>query len=184
VTAIRQILSFALAIVFPLVAAAEPLKQEPAVASMATGSIVYVDDGTCPAAQIKKVVIGSNAQNIPRVRSCISLDTMRAEEVAASAVAPFDGKWLAQTNRCFPAGAGYRVGADLQVKAGKFTLNSTASDRTNIICVIKIQPDGTFSNQTCDLAVSGQIKGDIMELHNTISGGGGFCDKTYKRASK
>jgi hypothetical protein len=79
----RQALSFALAIAFPLVAAAEPLKQEPESGSMPTGSIVYVDDGTCPAAQIKKVVIGSTAKNIPRVRSCVSLDTMRAEAAAA-----------------------------------------------------------------------------------------------------
>jgi hypothetical protein len=106
----RQILSFALAIAFPLVAAAELLKQEPTGASMPTGSIIYVDDGTCPAAQIKKVVIGSTAQNIPRVCSCVSLDTMRAEEAAVSSLAqtqragPFDGIWLGQTNVCSPPG--------------------------------------------------------------------------------
>jgi hypothetical protein len=291
----RQVLSFALAVAFPFAATAEVLKKEPAVASMPTGSIVYVDDGTCPAAQIKKVVIGSSAPNIPRVRSCISLDTMRTEDAAAAAAAavavvykwmasvglekgdanicgtqdprsieikdgvfrgvngggtwtlplrrlnsdgsgrivahefktnaenlfdfvagsgprmirqtdhqgacvwtwtpmsaeaaaqsngPFDGKWLAQTNRCFPAGSGYRVGVDLQVRASKFTLASTAADGTVKICVINIQPDGTFTNQICDLAVSGRIKGDTMELHNTIPGGSGFCDKAYKRDLK
>jgi hypothetical protein len=180
----RQILSFALAIAFPLVAAAEPLKQEPTVASMPTGSIIYVDDGTCPAAQIKKVVIGSTAQNIPRVRSCVSLDTMRAEEAAVSSLAqtqsagPFDGIWLGQTNVCSPPG-NWMVG-NHGVTASKFTLISVNQGLTKA-CAIEIQPDGTFSNQACDVPASGWIKDDIMELHNVVAGGNAVCDKLYKR---
>jgi hypothetical protein len=180
----RQVLSLALAIAFPLAAAAEVLKKEPAVASMPTGSIVYVDDGTCPTAQIKKVVIGSSAQNIPRVRSCVSLDTMRAEEAAASSLAqtqsagPFDGIWLGQTNICSPPG-NWMVG-NLRVTASKFTLISVNQGLTKA-CAIEIQPDGTFSNQACDVPASGWIKDDIMELHNVVAGGNAVCDKLYKR---
>jgi hypothetical protein len=242
----RQALSFALAIAFPLVAAAEPLKQEPPVPLLdrhyqwiVSVDLERGDPNFCVSADPRKVEIkdgvlrgenintgaiwtlklqklnpdGSgrvvalnsktNGENLfdfsvghgPRLihqtaydGACVWVWTPLSAEAAASVLAqsngPFDGKWLAQTNRCFPAGSGYRIGVDLQIKASKFSLGSTAADGTVRTCVIKIQPDGTFSNKTCDLVVSGQIKGSIMELHNTIPGGSGFCDKTYKRDPK
>jgi len=72
--------------VLPAIAAAEPLKAEPSAGALSPGAVVYVDDGTCPGGKIKKVVGGSTSQSVPRARSCIPLDAMRAEEAASSSV--------------------------------------------------------------------------------------------------
>jgi uncharacterized caspase-like protein len=49
----------------------EILKQEPAVGKLPTGASVLVDDGTCPAGQIKQVVGGNIVTGQARLRSCI-----------------------------------------------------------------------------------------------------------------
>jgi hypothetical protein len=61
-------------------AAAPPiLKQEPPPGSLAAGQVVYVEDGSCPAGQIKQVTGGANrdatGNSIPgaaaRQRQCV-----------------------------------------------------------------------------------------------------------------
>jgi uncharacterized caspase-like protein len=47
------------------------LKEEPAIGKLPTGASVLVDDGTCPAGQIKKVIGGSITAGKPRLRSCV-----------------------------------------------------------------------------------------------------------------
>jgi hypothetical protein len=47
------------------------LKQEPAIGQLPTGASVLVDDDTCPAGQIKKVIGGNVATSQPRIRSCV-----------------------------------------------------------------------------------------------------------------
>ena len=81
----RRLPPFACVMVLPAIAAAEPLKIEPGAGSLSSGSVVYVDDGKCPAGQVKKVIGGSTSQSISRSRSCISVGAMRAEETAANA---------------------------------------------------------------------------------------------------
>jgi len=47
------------------------LKQEPAKGTLATGKKVLVDDGTCPAGQVKQVT-GSTPGN-PRIKECVPM---------------------------------------------------------------------------------------------------------------
>jgi len=48
------------------------LRQEPAIGKLPPGASVLVDDGTCPAGQIKQVVGGNIVTGQPRLRSCVS----------------------------------------------------------------------------------------------------------------
>lgn len=52
-------------------ASAQVLKSEPAVGNLAAGKKVLVDDGTCPAGQIKQVTGGSKTVHIARSSICI-----------------------------------------------------------------------------------------------------------------
>ena len=45
---------------------------------------------------------------------------------------------------------------------------------------MKIQPDGTFNNSTCNMPISGRIRSGVMELHNDMPNHDGSCDHTYK----
>jgi hypothetical protein len=58
------------------VLAARILKTEPPMGALKEGQVVLVDDGSCPAGQIKRVVGGNHVKaggwkNIERQRSCI-----------------------------------------------------------------------------------------------------------------
>ena len=50
---------------------AQVLKSEPAEGNLASGRKVLVDDGTCPAGQIKQVTGGSKINHIARSSICI-----------------------------------------------------------------------------------------------------------------
>jgi hypothetical protein len=52
-------------------AQSQVLKGEPSEGSVATGKKVLVDDGTCPAGQIKEVTGGSKITHIARATRCI-----------------------------------------------------------------------------------------------------------------
>jgi len=52
-------------------AAIEVLKEEPPKNSLPRGKVVYVDDGTCPAGEIKEITGGSQAKDIPRKVQCV-----------------------------------------------------------------------------------------------------------------
>ena len=47
------------------------LKSEPATGTLPAGRVVYVDDGACPAGQVKKVTGGSREQGNQRQRECV-----------------------------------------------------------------------------------------------------------------
>ncbi len=47
------------------------LPGEPAIGQLPTGTMVLVDDGTCPAGQLKQVVGGNVTTGQPRLRSCV-----------------------------------------------------------------------------------------------------------------
>jgi uncharacterized caspase-like protein len=47
------------------------VKQEPAIGKLPPGASVLVDDGTCPAGQIKQLIGGNIVTGQPRLRSCI-----------------------------------------------------------------------------------------------------------------
>ena len=56
--------------------ATETVKTEPPMGALKEGQVVLVDDGSCPAGQIKKVVGGNHVKvggtkNIVRTRSCV-----------------------------------------------------------------------------------------------------------------
>jgi hypothetical protein len=56
--------------------AATIVKTEPPMGALKEGQVVLVDDGSCPAGQIKKVIGGNHTKvggfkNIVRERSCI-----------------------------------------------------------------------------------------------------------------
>lgn len=61
-----------IAIVAALAGCQSTLKSEPGPGKLAYGSKVLVDDGTCPAGQIKQVTGGNNAMKIPRKKECIT----------------------------------------------------------------------------------------------------------------
>ncbi|MQA64515.1 MAG: hypothetical protein GEU76_01225 [Alphaproteobacteria bacterium] len=50
----------------------EFLKSEPKEGTLSAGRVVYVDDGTCPNGQVKKVTGGSSEQGTRRQRECVS----------------------------------------------------------------------------------------------------------------
>lgn len=49
----------------------EYLKEMPATGTVRRGDIVYVDDGKCPAGQVKKIVGGDQKAGVPRQVSCV-----------------------------------------------------------------------------------------------------------------
>jgi uncharacterized protein DUF6719 len=56
---------------------AETLKKEPAMGALKEGQVVFVDDGTCPAGKIKKVIGGNHVKaggykQIERIRTCVA----------------------------------------------------------------------------------------------------------------
>jgi len=58
-------------------ASAEVLKREPPMGKLMPGQIVYVDDGSCPKGQIKKVTGGDHVKvggryHIERTRVCVA----------------------------------------------------------------------------------------------------------------
>jgi hypothetical protein len=53
-------------------AAQAVLKREPPERGLSTGQSVLVDDGSCPAGQIKKVVAGTEGKRVRRQRSCVA----------------------------------------------------------------------------------------------------------------
>ncbi len=77
----RKILPCAVVLVSATIAAAcqakaEVLKKEPPMGQMREGQITLVDDGTCPAGQIKQVIGGNHVsvggtKHILRTRRCI-----------------------------------------------------------------------------------------------------------------
>jgi hypothetical protein len=52
-------------------AAAQTLKTEPPIGSVPEGKRLLVDDGTCPAGQIKEIVGGNIQKRIKRRTRCI-----------------------------------------------------------------------------------------------------------------
>lgn len=52
-------------------ARSQVLKSEPAEGNLASGKRVLVDDGTCPAGQIKEVTGGSKTEHVARSSRCI-----------------------------------------------------------------------------------------------------------------
>jgi hypothetical protein len=61
---------------FWIPAMAETLKKEPVMGALKEGEVVYVNDGTCPPGQIKKVIGGNHVKvggtkRIERTRTCI-----------------------------------------------------------------------------------------------------------------
>ncbi len=55
---------------------AQTLKHEPAMGAMREGQVVFVDDGTCPVGQIKRVVGGNHTKvggtkQIVRTSRCV-----------------------------------------------------------------------------------------------------------------
>ncbi len=77
----RKILPCAVVLVSATIASAcqakaEVLKKEPPMGQMREGQIALVDDGTCPAGQIKQVIGGNHVsvggtKHILRTRRCI-----------------------------------------------------------------------------------------------------------------
>ena len=49
----------------------EYLKEEPPKDSLRYGQVVYVDDGTCPAGQVKEITGGNSRRSIPRKVQCV-----------------------------------------------------------------------------------------------------------------
>lgn len=51
--------------------AAEILKEEPANLALRKGQVVYVDDGKCPAGEIRKITGGNQAAGVKRQVECV-----------------------------------------------------------------------------------------------------------------
>ena len=52
-------------------AAAELPKQMPKDGALSPGEVLLVDDGRCPAGEVKQVTGGNKAKNIPREVKCV-----------------------------------------------------------------------------------------------------------------
>ena len=66
-------MTLGLAVLLPCAAwaAIEVLKEEPPKNSLPYGKVVYVDDGSCPAGEIKEITGGSQEKGIPRKVRCV-----------------------------------------------------------------------------------------------------------------
>lgn len=51
--------------------ASEILKEEPANLALRKGQVVYVDDGKCPAGEIRKITGGNQAAGVKRQVECV-----------------------------------------------------------------------------------------------------------------
>ena len=49
----------------------EVLKEEPANLALRKGQVVYVDDGKCPAGEIKKITGGNQSAGVKRQVECV-----------------------------------------------------------------------------------------------------------------
>ena len=49
----------------------EYLKEEPPNGALPYRKVVYVDDGTCPAGEVKEITGGSQEKSIPRTVRCV-----------------------------------------------------------------------------------------------------------------
>ncbi len=49
----------------------EILKEVPAKGTVRRGDVVYVDDGKCPAGQVKKIIGGDQQTGMPRQVTCV-----------------------------------------------------------------------------------------------------------------
>ena len=47
------------------------LTEEPRAGDLAHREVVYVDDGSCPTGELKRVMGGSTGRGIPRTRECV-----------------------------------------------------------------------------------------------------------------
>lgn len=56
-------------------AAVEILKEAPAKGSVRRGEVVYVDDGSCPAGQVKKITGGNQMTGMSRQVECVKRPT-------------------------------------------------------------------------------------------------------------
>jgi len=67
------VIALASAALLPCVARAkiEYLKEEPPKETLRQGDVVYVDDGTCPAGEVKEVTGGNSRKSIPRKVRCV-----------------------------------------------------------------------------------------------------------------
>lgn len=61
----------ALALLVATGASAEMPKQMPKDGVLSPGEVVLVDDGRCPAGEVKQVTGGNKAKNIPREVKCV-----------------------------------------------------------------------------------------------------------------
>ncbi len=48
-----------------------PLREAPSDREIREGKVVLVDDGTCPAGEIKQITGGNQSKGIPRISKCI-----------------------------------------------------------------------------------------------------------------
>lgn len=67
----KQQIVIAVAIAFGLAGCQSVLKAEPPKGGLKTGQRVLVDDGSCPAGQVKQVTGGS--PNTPRLKECVQM---------------------------------------------------------------------------------------------------------------
>jgi hypothetical protein len=62
---------------------ADTLQEEPPAGTLSAGQTVLVDDGSCPAGQIKQVTGGNNAEGQPRRKKCIDQAGATNQEIAS-----------------------------------------------------------------------------------------------------
>ncbi|MDX7898196.1 DUF6719 family protein [Aeromonas media] len=56
------------------------LSQDPAPGKLPYGKVAYVDDGQCPADQVKRLIGGDGKKNIPRLVECVARPQQQADQ--------------------------------------------------------------------------------------------------------
>lgn len=87
----------------------------------------------------------------------------------------YDGKYTT-TIKCFPTG-NFRY-TSITIRGDAFRVSFQLDGDSRKTCPIKINADGTFSNQTCDAPTTGKIVGDKLEFSFNA---GRLCDITGVR---
>lgn len=110
--------------------------------------------------------------------AAVALGTWAASSASAQQSPPpgkFDGKYTG-TMKCVPSG-NFRFNG-ITIRGDVVNVRFIVDGGSPKACSAKINPDGTFSNSSCDLPVTGKFVGDKLQYSFKADR---FCDVSATR---
>jgi hypothetical protein len=94
---------------------------------------------------------------------CAMMTSGSALAQSKPAAGAFDGKYVGESIRCFPAGRMLARISFYTVSGNKFSHRFTFDGEPRS-CSLSIGTDGTFNNKDCGVPTSGKIVGNRMDV--------------------